>query len=389
MEQKIKLILIGLLGALLALGFLFLQEMNSKQALQKEKDRLSEENASLNTKFSKISADYSLFDKKMASINSEIEEARKAKEEVVSKCDLLEKEKATLLKEVDSLMIKLKKKEEAPVAVVAPEIPADAYWANVLKEKTNLEMQLDRLKSEIKSQGFNNEEVLRAKSDLEMEVKNLDLEKQDLKRQLEYSQKQLVYNQKAIDSLTLELVGEKNDKMQINNTLKAVKNENAILRNRLALLTDRKINLERKIQELQDNNAKFERRFNEMDILLKDKIIQIDKIQKDVSSDASFGSSVFGDKTSVELPPIVVKPQSSSVAGSTSSKGKIVALNKENNFIITDLGSDAGTNVGDRFNIYREGKQIGQVEVIQVRNAISACDIKKQTSQFKVGDNVK
>jgi hypothetical protein len=71
--------------------------------------------------------------------------------------------------------------------------------------------------------------------------------------------------------------------------------------------------------------------------------------------------------------------------------GKVLTINRENNFIVIDLGSDNGVKVGNIFSIYRDigGKSIADVEIIQLRKNISACDIKKESVSIHVGDVVK
>ena len=51
--------------------------------------------------------------------------------------------------------------------------------------------------------------------------------------------------------------------------------------------------------------------------------------------------------------------------------------------------ADAGVKTGDTFGVYRNGKSIGAVVVTQVRNDISACDIKRASGALKIGDGIK
>jgi hypothetical protein len=94
----------------------------------------------------------------------------------------------------------------------------------------------------------------------------------------------------------------------------------------------------------------------------------------------------------VELSPIVVRPPSEASALQTSrdNDGKVLALNRENNFIVIDIGEENGVRVGDTFQVSnKEDKPIASVEVIETRDSISACDIKKESSTIKVGDKVR
>jgi len=390
--DKIKFFLIGLICLLAVSILLNLQTWNAKTTLEKQKRTLTEANAELEARVSKITRELQRAEESARVLSLERERILQEKEELQNRYDSVDKARQELvekLKSVKAQPIEQPREEVQP----ASSAQADAYWAGILKAKAALEVQVENIRSELKNLQDTNEKLQKAKGDLDLEINGLKLEKQDLKRQLDYSQKQLTYNQKSLDSLTLELVGEKNDKGQISDTLKALKNENTVLKRQLMSLTGRKGNLERKIQELQEDNSRFEKRFNEMDILLKDKVIEIEKLRKQITLGKM--GRIEGreeDKSSVELPPIVVRPQSVSntpQAAGQSHMGKVIALNKDNNFVIVDLGQEAGVKIGDTFKVYRDDTMIAQIEVIQIRKSISACDVKKETAPVAVGDIIK
>ena len=70
------------------------------------------------------------------------------------------------------------------------------------------------------------------------------------------------------------------------------------------------------------------------------------------------------------------------------SGGKVLAVNKDNNFIVIDMGESSGVKVGDSFQVFREGQSIAAIEAIQVRRDIAACDIRRQNAMPKIGDMV-
>ncbi len=98
------------------------------------------------------------------------------------------------------------------------------------------------------------------------------------------------------------------------------------------------------------------------------------------------------------MPPIVIRPQIQAQADISAPQeksapvkqsGTILELNKEQNFAIIDLGEDAGIKVGDTLKVYKQDKVTGTIEVIQVRQGISACDIKEEIEAIGIGDIVK
>ena len=134
---------------------------------------------------------------------------------------------------------------------------------------------------------------------------------------------------------------------------------------------------------------------NEVETTLADKISQIDSLEgklDTVKSDEPSATLGKGSKGSVELPAIVVRSSPSlekEKAEPVMFSGKILAVNAESNFVVIDLGMVSGVKPGDKFNVYREGRAIGSIEVIQVRDSISACDIKRVTAPLKIGDKIR
>ena len=390
MEQKAKFILIGLIGVSLISFFLYLQALSSKQPLLREREELKNENTVLNSKISQLENNLRENANKINALNGELDRVSKEKQEVEKKYDLVNKER-------EDLLIKLQSRPTRAAVVTQEQVQApttDAYWAGILKAKTDLEMQLDNLRNELKSTKITNEELQREKSSLQLDINNLNRDNEETKRQLEY-------NQKLMDSISQELVREKNDKMQIQNNLKSIRNENKVLTRILKSLNSRKIALERKLQELEEKNSSMEDRFSEMETMLTDKTTQINELREQL--DVISGSSTAATKRelsqekreAVELPEIVVRPQAEGQQTYEAQEatdfraGSVLAVNRENNFVIIDLGQNSGLRSGDTFQVYRGDNAIAAVEVIQLRPDIAACDIKSETTPIKVGDTIK
>jgi len=389
MDQKIKFIIIGL-AAVLLISLLFnIQTISSKQAVIRERDNLIKENSQLVKKVEETRKDNQRLQENISSLNKNLDRLSKDSEALKERYEAVNKAREKLVEQMKSM------KEKGPEESASSPLAGDAYWAGVLRQKKDLEMQFDNMRNDLKATQINNEQLQRDKNALELEAANLNREKQDLSRQYEFIQKQLDYNKKMMDTLTLELVGEKNDKLKIQEILKSIKNENTILRRQLKYLSSRKIALEKKLAESQQKNNVLENRFNEMGIILNDNMQQIEKLNKKLSQGLNgeeIGETHVQRGESVELPPIVVRPQEEtfSQGGLSQAAGRILAVNRENNFAIIDLGEDSGVKVGDIFHVYnKEDRAVGTVEVIESRKSISACDISKETKPIKVGDTIR
>lgn len=379
MEQKTKIIIIVLAVAALAGFFLFIQTFSQQQTLVREANDLKSENSVLMNKVNQLEND-------LRGNQGKINDLKDERDKGLEALESLQRKYEQAIKSRDEVVEKMKKQSQvvSQPQIVAPE-SNDAYWGQILKAKTDLELQLSSIRTDLRSLQIANESLQREKSVLEMDVNSLRNEKKDLLRQLDY-------NQKLLDSMAQEVVREKNDKTGIQDSLKTLKNDNDILSRQLKSLNSRKNILDQKVQSLQDGKTTVEKRLNEMDLMLTDKISQIDSLKNELDALKS-GKAVASDnqkKESVELPAIVVKSSPATQKASLQEfPGKILAVNTDNNFVVIDLGSASGVKAGDVFNVYRLGKSIGTISVIQTRDNISACDIKKMTAALKIGDKVK
>lgn len=387
MENKMKFVVIALAGLLFVLLFAALQLNTAKQTVERERDELTKEVNSLTQQNDGFSREIRRLQDERNTLQKQLERISQAAEEIQLKYQMIAQEREVLIE-------RLKTKPAVATAVEpskatkAPQTD-DAYWAGILQEKTDLAMQLQNTISELKAMRIANEELQRDKAALELDLKNLNRENYDLNRQLEY-------NRKIMDSLSQEIVREKNDKFKIEEALKSIKSENHVLRQQLKSLDNRKINLEKKIGDLQKENTAISKKVDEMGIFLQEKGVQIDKLKKQLEAGQSLTKVApeSSKESPIELPPIVVRPgeAGAEVPGepaAVSFRGKILAINRDNNFAIVDLGQDQGIKPGDTFQVYRQHNIIAILEVIQTRKEISACDIKKEDASIKVGDAIR
>ncbi len=389
MDKKTKFIIIGLVGFCIVCLFLFMQAASQQQKLLKESNDLKTENTVLTNKIEKIENDLKESQNRIGSLQAERDKGVEELNDLQKKFELASKAR-------DELIDKLKKSKQSQplVSVSQPAqeqaaVPqnTDAYWGSVLKAKTDLEMQLSSIQVELRSLQISNETLQREKNVLVLDINSLHNEKKDLLRQLDY-------NQKLLDSMSQEVVRERNDKVAIQDTVKAIRAENSILSRQMKSLVSRKEILDKKVQNLQDGKSTVEKRLTEMETMLTDRLSKIDALKNEL--DVIKSSKTEGvekvSRESVELPAIVVRSALSTEkekAQIQAFPGKILAVNLESNFVVIDLGSSAGVKAGDIFNVYRDAKSIGSISVIQARANISACDIKRMSPPFKIGDSIK
>lgn len=381
MEGKIKFIIIPLIVIIAISIFINLQTLNSKKVIEKERNELKNENTVLIKKIEELTEDKKSLEERIDSLNSDLDKISKEKEEIQKQFDLIVKERDELIKKLESqtkrVLQEPKKENQSIVAV-------DTSWSEALK--TDLGYQLEKMRSELKNAQIDNEQLRMRKKALELELSNLTREKEELEQQLGY-------HQKVLDSMGAEIALEKEVKFRLQESLKSIKNENVILRRQLKSLSDHKIASEKKLTKLEEEKSNLERRFNEMALLLEDKLAGVSDLKQQLDILRSGGELKLPEpkKEPIELPPIVIHPQVDVLTPEKKIplEGKILTVNKENNFVVVDLGEDSGLKLGDVFGVYREDKAIATIEVIQIRKAIAACNIKTETMPVKVGDTVR
>ena len=335
---------------------------------------------------------------RMQDLKSRVEEAADEKEEWRSRYQEVQKERddaiAKLQEAQKEVAAAAMTKKQEPVVVrgsdsdFMDEEVNEEYWANVLREKTELEIRISKLESDLDQSAMDIEELRKKNSDLDVEVGYL-------KNAREEAERKLIYNGEITDSLSIALVREKNDKKYVNERLEKMKDENLMLRAQVKQLNNIKIALEKSVAKVQEQKAKVEKKLVETEIIIQDRIEEVMDIKMDI--DQKLRKDTFSDgKNEIMLPPIVINGSSSAeaeddldVPAALMSSGEIISVNDENNFVIIDLGKETGIKIGDQLIVYRNDEYIGDLEVIQVRKDISAADIIKISAPLKAGDIVK
>ena len=118
--------------------------------------------------------------------------------------------------------------------------------------------------------------------------------------------------------------------------------------------------------------------------------------QKEVRAEA------YHTPDEVELPPIILEGGPRRLAKLTTaspfehinktsgSRGRVVTINRQHNFVVINLGRENGVEAGNSFSVHKGNNIIGYIEVIQTRNKIAAADIKdvKKGSSIEIDDIV-
>lgn len=406
MEQRIKIIAIALGVLFIIVLFFAFSYVNKYNALNRDHEELIKKHENLKKQNDELTKKAANTQEELGRLKDKTEKMKSEIGSLSSSRDDLQKKYDTLIHEREKLVERLKSSSGAPVVVAAPAAPAaapvsppaDEYWAGILKQKENLELQISQLKETIKNNQFKVDELTQEKTSLDLEAQRLVKDKADLQRQLEYTEK-------VTDSLSLQLVRERDDKRKIVKQANLFKEENYVIRGRVKDLMSAKVSLEKKLKDAEDKRMELASRLTQMDEVLEEKLSSILDTKQDISDIKKGVNPSSG--SSLELPAIVVPggvsqsgafpagegaPASSVAtvdAGQSRSSGRVISVNEENNFVIVDIGEDDGVYQGQTLSAYRGNEQIASLEVVEVRAHICAADIKEKAAYLKAGDIVR
>jgi len=400
MDKKTKLIVIILAILTVISGMFAFQINNEKQALIK---RYTKEIREVLAKNEQLLGKLAQSEQGRKKIQNALDLAMKDINDITLERNKWEKkysvfatEKEQLLEKISVLSEALKKKPKTIAGIgAAPDSGTaekfvigeeEGYWSNIIKEKAALELKLNNLNEELTDIKLEFEQTRKERQNLGLELSKLEQFKDDLQRQLEY-------NEKLANNLSNDLAREVNDKQFLLEQFNNIKRENNSLRTQTKELVMTKLALEKGLTKLRKEKTALDNRLFETEQILGDRISDILQLKDDLE-DTRLGAIDITSSVAnaVELPPIVVRTQGEKARDSAAKgemTGRIVSINEENNFVIIDLGKNSGTQIKDRFNVYRGSNQIATIEVMQLRKDISAADIVKKQGKIQVGDIVK
>jgi len=321
---------------------------------------------------------------------------------------------ATIQRERDDLVQKLKNRPTKIVyrdhivqaseatAMATATMPAvdvtstqgDQYWANVLKQKAALQVEVQKEKYDLDQAALQVVDLKKQNSDLELEIKSVTNEKDEIVQKIKYGQD-------VADNLSIDLARSRNDQKMVNDRADRLKEQNMDLLNQIRDLSSTKVELEKTISRLTDDRDNMQKKLIETQSVIQSRIDDIWKIKEGLDKKLSENAPTPTSSGSMDLPPIIVNaPNNQQPTASDSGvnvqapagkvQGNIISINESNNFVIVDFGSDnSSVAIGNSLKVYRNSNNIASLQVIQVRRDICAADIKDKSGDLKVGDVVK
>lgn len=401
MSNAIKLALFVLLLLFGFSAFMALSALSQKSVLEKSKAELEQKLIETSDRESKLLAQKKQIEQELQaakdseakirsqynSLNEQISTLTKERDDWKGRVESVRKERDDLMAKLQeqpsiSLPLSLPATPEPSVAMPSGEVP-DNYLAAILKEKASLGVKIKELEDQAMADAVALEELRKKNSDVDLELGHLKNQNDELARKIKYSED-------LANTLSIELAREKNDKRYVAERVDKFKEENLNLRSQIKELSSAKVSLEKTIARLNEDRDKITQRLAETESVIQNRIDEIVDIKSNIDKRLKTDS---GESKEIELPPIIVsapgKETAVQEAGTAGLDGRVLSINPDNNFVVVNLGEEAGIQLGDSLGVYRGSKYIAGLEVIQVRKDICAADIKQKNAKIQVGDAVK
>ena len=195
--------------------------------------------------------------------------------------------------------------------------------ALTLKEKRNLEKELETAKS---AKEQSETKIVK----MEEKFKDISSQLDDMKQKSESEAMDLEAKKAELARLKVDLENEKKEKLNISKKLDNLQLDYDKVKRQVSMLTSDKTDLEKRVSELQERQS-----------------VNLDKI-------------------------VVNSPETTS---KQLLQGKVLVVNKEYSFIVTDIGQDKNVQKGAKFDVMDGARTLGQVEIDKVYDTMSSATV--------------
>ena len=200
--------------------------------------------------------------------------------------------------------------------------------AATLKVKGNLEKELETIKSA-------KEQAETKIVKIEEKFKELSSQFNDVKQKSEYGATEREAKKAELEKIKVDLSNEKKEKLNISKKLDSLKVDYDRVNKEVSRLAEEKADLEKRMAALREKQS-----------------VNLDKIV--VNSGENSGASQ---------------------AVKEALQGKILVVNKEYSFIVTDIGQDKNIQKGAKFDVMDGAKFLGQAEIDKVYDTMSSATV--------------
>ncbi|MCK5392985.1 MAG: hypothetical protein KAJ14_07830 [Candidatus Omnitrophica bacterium] len=381
-----KIIPAFLLVIVMGTGFIAYKFFSEKESLIKEKVELLDQNTVLINENNDLQNQYGMLQNEKFDLESRINIIQSELDRVQTESRSFKSRFEDVTRQRDELVQRLESGSPSVIQVASQPsskepISAKSDWVDFVEKKALVEAHLIDLKSKLSEAKVKISELDNNNKEL-----NLKLGLYNRERTLILSQKK--YKERALRVMSMDLVSEREQRALAVKEAIVLRSENIDLKRSIILANKQKVVLEKDLNKAIEIKESIEYRIASAENVLKEKSIIFSELKDQLEMAMLDGKSLEdADLTSVELPPIVVKPN---IPGLRAVQGEIVAVNRDDKFVVVNIGEVTGVVPGTLLKVYRADKYIATLEVIETRKEICAADIKEVVGDYVIqqGDKV-
>ncbi len=387
-QSKFPVIVLGVLFLVSAgLAYLFYDKsqklFDEKQTLQKEKDQLTEDNAALKGQVNSLRSEKDRLTRNLEEVNAMLARTEKERDDLKRRYDTTSQERDAALQEIQKLKASSPAGAQEMAAAVnqdagATPATSDKYWQDLIVKRAELQTKLEKTVADLNAQTNQLKIVEQEKRDLADKVSALENDKRDLQSKIDF-------NTRTVEIISRDLIREKTSRNEAEERIKALKKENIEMRKELKMVAQIKEDTEKKYQQAQQVRNVLERKVKDVEGVLKEKALEMKELHEQVATTADTAQGVVaGQVKAVELPPIVVKPDTTPFSQPKVTQGRVLVVNEEEMLVGIDIGLSHGVRPGMKFVVLRQNQKIATLTVVKCQANVSVCDIE----QIKPGERI-
>ena len=367
----IALALFGIAG-MLAMQKSELTSQNNN--LVKEKDALTGEVNSLRNRYQQVEAERDDLAGRLSVIGDELSQVEQERDSLNRRVEDISQERDALVERLNKSPIETgeimhQQQDQSSQA----DAVSEEHWADFVKKKAALEVTLAGLNKSLLDAKNKIAELGKSNKELSIKIDQLTKEKQRLGESIKFKER-------TLRVMSMDLVSEREERSVAVKEVGKLRGENIGLKRELVLANKEQMKLQNDFKVTLDRKDGLERRIMEAENVLREKSLAFEELQGRLRQAIAGGKKIIASESAaVELPPIVVKP---TIPGLRGVRGEIIAVNREENFVVIDAGEASGLRPGVILKTMRGNREIATLEVIETRREISAADVVETLGGF-------
>jgi hypothetical protein len=229
----------------------------------------------------------------------------------------------------------------------------------------NLELQdsMEEIKTKQRITEAKLKESEKQVADLQQKLKDAKTQIDTLSGTLNQEKQTRTETQAKLEQLSSDFELQKELRADLEKRLSQAQDDTRSVQAQLSELTSQKTELEAKVRELEVKTQNIE---------LGKIVVAPPETAVPVSAKGKKQKSAPASKQQQQQQQQVKSTKEAATAVSGGQEGKVLVINKDYNFVVINLGTRDGVEVGTPFSIFRGNKYIGDIKVEKVHDAMSA-----------------